>query len=91
VEKLQLWFRVQKHQILPTEFVLQCWLRVVASCLWAVIDANDIAIPVEQICAALGTSQYGNNDQDTNQNLSALIEDDMRFVLLRVSYYSTRK
>jgi hypothetical protein len=87
----QLWFRVQKYQIFPTEFALQCWLRVVASCLWAVTDANDIAIPVEQICAALGTSQYGNYGRDADQKVSALTEDDMRFVFLHEKMMSRRE
>ncbi|KAF1844852.1 uncharacterized protein K460DRAFT_394649 [Cucurbitaria berberidis CBS 394.84] len=76
---LKLWNKVKEREPFPPDFVLENWLRIVASCIDVVMLANDINIPVHKTCAAVGANEHGDVGEDIDMEITLLMGDDKAY------------
>jgi hypothetical protein len=57
---LKLWKKVSGDDVCTPGFKRKYWLRIVASCIFTVMLRNELTPNIDRVCAAVGTSSYGN-------------------------------
>jgi hypothetical protein len=70
---LKLWTRMNDVDVFTPIFRRKYWLRIVASCIFAVMLRNELTPDIDRICAAVGASSYGNLGKQIDIEVALLI------------------
>jgi hypothetical protein len=70
---LKLWKKVNDDDFFTPSFKRKYWLRIVASCIFAVMLRNKLTPDIDRICAAVGASSYGNLGNQIDVDVALLV------------------
>jgi len=70
---MKLWTKVNEQNVFLPDFLQKYWLRIVASCILAVMERNSIPVDIAKICATIGTSRFGDAGGDIDVEVAILM------------------